>query len=87
MLNVNVKVRIEEHRGLSFRTGLPLSSPLHSSIRNHTFNNNNCSISHDDFNVIATGNTEMELYTKESILIKQQRPTLNDMNSILLRVF
>ena len=71
-----LKVRIDEHRGVSYRTQNSLKNPPYSSIRDHT---NKCKYHpvYSYFSIIAQSNNEFDLNILESILIKQVHPTLN----------
>ena len=80
--------RVSEHRGVSYRTSVPLSNPPFSAIRNHTFiNHENYSISPDEFTIIDTAQSDYQLLKKESILIKQIQPNLNNMDSLTLKIY
>ena len=74
-------VRASEHRGLSFRTQLPLSTPSHSSIRNHSVNTHNSLPNVDDFTIIGSNNHPISLRILESLYISKFKPSLNDSNS------
>ena len=76
-------VRVSEHRGLSYRTNLPLSCPPFSSIRNH---NQSCEIKPEDFKIIATGKTNLDLLIKESILSKLIKPNIIGVEPLKLKV-
>ena len=73
---------ISEHRGLSYRTSQPLSSPPFSSIRNHS---QSCEIKPDNFKIIATGRTNLEILIKESILTKLIKPNIIGVEPLKLR--
>ena len=72
-----LKVRIDAHKGVSFRTGGRLTSPEYSSIRDHT---KKCKhdIQYEDFKIIGRAKTENQLQILESLLIKQLVPKLNN---------
>ena len=74
-----LNVRTCEHVGKSFRTGIPLTTPSHSSIRSHA---ESCSgdISLDNFNIIGSA-TGLDLKILESLHIIKLKPILNDMQS------
>ena len=40
----------------------------------------------DQFNIITSANSELELLIKESLLIKTHKPTLNNMESLNLKI-
>ena len=82
-----LKLRADEHKGISSRTGRHLSRPLSSSIRDHT---NMCQsiIEVNDFRVLYNSKYEQELRFAESILIKIRKPSLNqDGSSAPLALF
>ena len=81
----HLSTRISEHLGQSYRTGINLSNPPFSAIREHT-SNSTCNIERENFNIIATATSEIDLIIKESILIKQSNPPLNNMDSLQLRI-
>ena len=81
----HLKTRIAEHRGLSARTGKPLISPCHSSIRDH------CSLcDHDmkssNFSVIHKCFEASDTRISESIMINKYKPSLNTMESFNLNI-
>ena len=75
-----LKVRIDAHAGVSYRTGVPLSNPEHSNIRDHA---RKCKykISYEDFKIIGKASNDHQLTIMESILIKQIVPHLNSQSS------
>ena len=73
--------RVQQHAGKSFRTGLPLSKPVESSIREHCHNVCKINFSIDDFNVIDRESSEFKLRLLESVHIHKQKPELNNMMS------
>ena len=72
----HLKTRIAEHRGLSARTGQPLSRPPYSSIRDHSVTTGH-ELKTDSFTVAFTTNS-INLRVSESILIHANRPSLNN---------
>ena len=72
-----LKVRIDAHKGVSFRTGNKITNPEYSSIRNHA---KKCKhdIQYTDFKIIGRAKTENQLKILESLLIKQLVPELNN---------
>ena len=74
--------RAKEHRGVSIRTGQPLTRPSQSSIRDHCVR---CSgdVCLADFTIIGqfNGCFDYELRLAESIHISNDKPKLNDANS------
>ena len=75
----HLKTRIAEHRGLSARTGKPITRPLFSSIRDHSmlFNHD---LKSDSFQILAKSNRN-DVKIVESILIDRDKPSLNIMHS------
>ena len=66
----------------------PLSIYLFSTIRNHTIlDHNNYTISPNDFTIIENAQTDFQLLKKESILIKQIQPNLNNIEPLTLKVY
>ena len=68
--------RVCEHRGVSSRTGNPLTVPPHSAIRDHA-----TSTGHDiapaSFKIVSTAANDFELKIFESLLIAKDKPNLN----------
>ena len=75
-----LRTRIAEHLGRSFRTGRPLSRPPHSSIRIHSEECDH-TVSPDDFTILGSASSVLDLRILESIFIAKLHPTLNDMQS------
>ena len=69
--------RIAEHQGVSHLTSSEVKNKVHSKIREHLSNCQNSQISLDNFRVLATGSSELDLLIKERLLISQLRPMLN----------
>ena len=80
--------RISEHLGVSYRTLLPLTSPPFSAIREHTANpyHQNYKISAEQFKILASAQFELDLLIIESLIIKNTKPNLNNMDSLNLRI-
>ena len=78
-------VRESEHLGRSYRSNQILSSPPFSAIRDHAITTGHA-INRENFSIIANAKSEFELNIKESILIKQMSPSLNNTDSYKLRV-
>ena len=81
-----LKVRIDEHRGLSYGTQNLLKNPPFSNIRDHS---NKCklNINYSDFSILAQSNNIYELNILESLFIKQYHPMLNkDQSSVPLYI-
>ena len=72
----NLSIRVPEHRGLSPRTGRPISTPFASSIRSHSE-----SLSHPfsatDFKILHKAKSVFDLLILESLYIKHLSPELN----------
>ena len=75
-----LKVRASEHRGISSRTGMPLTKPPQSSIRDHC---EQCSgdVLFSDFSIISSHSGWLDLRISESLFIHKIKPDLNDMQS------
>ena len=71
-----LRVRIDCHRGVSYRTGLPLKTKEHSNIRHHAIK---CGvlIQPSDFKILASCKDRQSMLIIESILIKTKSPSLN----------
>ena len=78
MTSRNLYMRIAEHVGKSFRTGVPLSQPLHSSVRDHTISCDS-KICSSDFKVLASTSCSLDLKILESLYILKTKPKLNSM--------
>ena len=74
-----LKVRISQHEGISFRTNRPLSSFDSSKIYEHAFDNNH-PISDDSFKILSNSNV-FDLNVLESLYILRLQLNLNDYNS------
>ena len=74
--NRQLQCRIDEHKGISVRTKLPVSKPLFSSIRDHC-NNKNINISDKQFKIIDHSFNPAEIRTLESLHITKTKPSLN----------
>ena len=75
-----LRVRIDCHRGISYRTGCKLSNPEYSNIREHT---KKCkhNIRYEDFEILGKASNDQELAILESLCIKQLVPHLNSQTS------
>jgi len=71
--------RVSYHKGLSSRTGKPLSTPTSSRIRDHSIDNNH-QILQADFKILKTCKT-VDLKITESVLIHKRKPCLNSQDS------
>ena len=80
----NLFIRVAEHMRRSPYTNSKMDQPKFSAIREHC--KPECSISPDNFKILAMGNNEWELPTLESIYIKLKAPTLNT-TELFLKIF
>ena len=71
----NLKIRISEHKGRSYRTGRPLTNPNFSVIRNHSREKDHI-IRDEDFKILYRSN-HSDLRIVESLFIYKQQPQLN----------
>ena len=71
-----LKVRADGHKGVSYRTGVQLTNPEFSSIRDHT---RKCKykINYKDFKIVGKASNDHLLAIMESLIIKQTVPQLN----------
>ena len=69
-------VRADEHAGVSFRTGVPLTRPPDSAVREHL---ESCPASYDinNFKILASDSHESDLKIMESLYIGKLKPSLN----------
>ena len=74
-----MRVRIAQHKGISFRTNLPMLTPNYSAIREHSIKEDH-PIKEDDFSLLASCQN-FDLKILESIYILDQKPNLNDHQS------
>ena len=72
----HLKVRASEHMGVSALTGKVSNSQQSTAVRDHLLF---CShqVSFDDFSIITTARNNFELELKESLLIHNDKPSLN----------
>ena len=87
----HLSTRIAEHMGISFRTGLNLTSPPFSQIRNHVSEeqetHHNYNINKEQFKIISKAQSKYDLDIKESLFIKILNPNLNNMDALNLKIF
>jgi len=69
--------RVSEHRGVSHITDKEVKTKVHSKIRDHKLTCPNSKIRIEDFKILATGGSSLELLIKERLLIGQHKPKLN----------
>ena len=77
---LQLKLRIDQHKGVSTRTGQILCNPPFSNIREHSHNKDH-PIKTENFKILNKTNNIIELRILESIYINQKKPTLNDNDS------
>ena len=80
----SLATRTAEHADVSVRTGLPLSQPHQSHIREHLFDCGGPQICLDHFDVIGTCNSSNELRLLQSLHIHKIKPKLNCMHATCL---
>ena len=78
--------RVAEHLGRSYRTNRFITTPSHSSIREHSFECD-ARVSIDDFKILDSNSNPNDLRILESLYILKLKPNLNDTKSAVpLRV-
>ena len=83
----HLKTRISEHKGRSARTGMLISNPPFSAIRDHSHQKDH-QFSASDFKILASSNCDTELCIIESLYQYSQRPSLcNNATSTQLLCF
>ena len=70
------KIRFTQHLGISFRTNIPLNSPMHSTIRQHCHDHKH-QINMNNFSILDTASNKYDLRLLESLYIFQLKPNLN----------
>ena len=78
MTSRNLYMRISEHMGKSFRTGMYLSHPPHSAVRDHSASCDS-QILCSNFKILASASCPLDLKILESLHIAKSKPTLNNM--------
>ena len=78
----HLKVRCGEHIGISHLTWKKIRPSKESAIRDHLLIRINVP-SFDEFSILAHGNNRFVLEIKESLLIKRDKPVLNDILALL----
>ena len=68
--------RVAEHARLSFRTNLPITTPSHSYIREHSYKCNS-PVTLDNFSILNFSQNKTDLRILESLYIHKIRPKLN----------
>ena len=74
-----LKVRVSQHKGFSFRTNNPLTTPEKSNILHHSLTTNH-PITVENFKILASGD-KFDLKLLESLFIHKLKPYLNDQHS------
>ena len=69
--------RIRDHKGVSIRTGFPLSKPSYSAIREHSEADDH-PFSYQDFQILTTSSFRTDLVILESLYISKMKPSLNN---------
>jgi len=69
--------RILEHMGKSYRTGVLLSSPSPSAIREHCYSTGH-PLTQQDFHILTSASHRLDLITLESLFISRMKPDLNN---------
>ena len=72
----NLRIRISEHRGNSYRTGQQITSPSFSKIREHSLEYNHA-IRDNEFKIMFKARTLSDLRIAESLAIIKVKPDLN----------
>ena len=72
----NLKIRISELKGVSSRTGLPISNPSFSKIREHT-NRYKHTIREQDFSIMYKATLSSDRYIAESLTFMKEKPYIN----------
>ena len=73
----SLKIRVLEHKGLSYRTSVPLSKPSFSEIREHAIATGH-NFNLDNFEILMTKNDTTSLRIAESLFIHDLKPSLNN---------
>ena len=70
-------ISVDEHKGVSFRTGVPLTSPPQSAVLEHS---ESCGAAVDiySFRVLSTSSYELDLRILESLFVFKTKPDLNN---------
>ena len=72
----NLKIRVSEHKGFSFRSGIQLTNPGISRIRDHSRKKDHL-IREENFKIIFRASNKFDLRIAETLCILDQKPTLN----------
>ena len=71
-----IQHRICEHKGISYRTLLPLTKPPFSAIREHSHNSDH-PYTDTAFEILTVSSTKTDLLILESLYINKMKPNLN----------
>ena len=72
----NLKIRISEHIGISYRTGTKITVPSYSRIREHSLTCKH-NINEQDFSIRFRASCASDLRIAESLMIMKEKPDLN----------
>ena len=72
----NLKIRISEHRGISYRTNTNITHPSFSKIREHSRKYKH-DINEQDFNIVYRAKYTTDLRIAESLMIMKEKPSIN----------
>ena len=72
----NLKIRISEHIGISYRTNAQITRPSFSRIREHAISCNH-SINEQDFSIKFRAKCLSDLRIAESLMIMKEKPDIN----------
>ena len=72
----NLKIRIAEHKGVSYRSGSRITSPSFSKIREHALECNH-QFNEEDFSILYKAKCASDLRIAESLYIIKDKPELN----------
>ena len=72
----NLKIRIAEHKGVSYRTNSLITKPSFSMIREHSVKHNH-EIREQDFSIKYRAKCTLDLRIAESLAIMKEKPDLN----------
>ena len=72
----NLKIRISEHKGISYRTSSQITKPSFSRIREHAIAQGHV-IREQDFHIKFRAKGMLDLRIAESLVIMREKPDLN----------
>ena len=72
----NLTIRIAEHKGFSYRSGIQLLNPSASMIRDHSRNQDHL-IKEEGFRILYKAKNRFDLRIAETLNIIEQKPSLN----------